>query len=399
MIPAAEAERYVIGAILRDVRVLRSVQEECVPSDFADGRLAAIYSGVIGLAVEGSPVDVVAVADRLRAWDVRGIDLAQLAAWADAVPTTRNAGFYGRLVRENAVRRGMDSVASFLRESGDDVGGVLARSIELLTSLRDHGVEAGADPKSLRALLDVPESEDVYDWTVPGLLERGDRLLLTGSEGGGKSHLLRHLAITAAAGMHPFTGARFDPARVLFVDAENSERQWRRAVRPTVETAIRLGSDPRDRVSVMNVARMDLTRAADLGRVHRFVDGVRPDLIVIGPLYRLIPRAVNSDDDAAPLLAALDSVRDRGITMLVEAHPGHTTSATGLRDLRPRGSAALLGWPEFGLGLRRSKEVGATGTTLYDLVKWRGDRDVRQWPKRLTRGVSQTWPWEVALGA
>ncbi|MBK0297059.1 hypothetical protein IAE22_34985, partial [Bacillus sp. S34] len=83
----------------------------------------------------------------------------------------------------------------------------------------------------------------------------------------------------------------------------------------------------------------------------------RPDVLFIGPLYRLIPRAINSDDDAAPLLAALDTLRDRGLAMVIEAHAGHAVGHGGERDLRPRGSAALLGWPEFGLGLRQDKKA------------------------------------------
>ena len=80
--------------------------------------------------------------------------------------------------------------------------------------------------------------------------------------------------------------------------------------------------------------------------------------MVIGPLYRLIPRAIMSDDDASPLLANLDTICDRGIALIIEAHAGHVTNRDGERDLRPRGSSALMGWPEFGLGLKLSKANG-----------------------------------------
>jgi hypothetical protein len=53
--------------------------------------------------------------------------------------------------------------------------------------------------------------------------------------------------------------------------------------------------------------------------------------------------------------------------------------------MRPRGSAALMGWPEFGYGLRWN-EVGDV-----DMVAWRGDRDERNWPLRIKRGG--LWPW------
>jgi replicative DNA helicase len=114
--------------------------------------------------------------------------------------------------------------------------------------------------------------------------------------------------------------------------------------------------------------------------------------MLIGPLYRLIPRAINSDDDAAPLLAALDTIRDRGIAMLIEAHAGHAANPKGERDMRPRGSAALMGWPEFGYGLRLNRK----NPLHVDMVRWRGDRDARGWPAKLGRSNvegGQRWPW------
>ncbi len=79
--------------------------------------------------------------------------------------------------------------------------------------------------------------------------------------------------------------------------------------------------------------------------------------------------------------------------MLIEVHAGHARSTSGERELRPRGSSALLGWPEFGLGLRRDKDGFVNGRAHYSLVRWRGDRDARNWPQ-LVRG--QQWPWEPA---
>ena len=73
-------------------------------------------------------------------------------------------------------------------------------------------------------------------------------------------------------------------------------------------------------------------------------------ILAIGPLSRLVPRALQTDDEAAPVLAALDTIRDRDIALLIEAHAGHTVGKGGQRDLRPRGSSALLGWPGLGVG-------------------------------------------------
>lgn len=388
----ALAERYVIGALLRDNSVLRAVQVEVSPDDFDDARLGLIYAGIARMVADKLPVDYLTVADNLAGWDVLGIDVAQLAGWASAVPAAASATYYAAMVRRSSMRRSLTRICGQATAT-DDPGMALAKVLQELTALRDKGAAPVAALRSLREILDVPASEDEYDWVVPGLLERADRLMLTGGEGGGKSTLLRQIAVMAAAGLHPFSAVQVRPSRVLVVDAENSERQWRRKVRPLVELSSRYGvRDPRDSLSVEFVARMDVTRPADIGAIHRKLDEVSPDLVLIGPLYRLIPRAIKDDDDAAPLLAALDSIRDRGIALMVEAHAGHARD-----DMRPRGSSALLGWPEFGLGLIKP----AKRTDPYALKRWRGDRDEREWPTELTasRYTSQTWPWEAVGGA
>ncbi|RFA15848.1 hypothetical protein B7R22_05425 [Subtercola boreus] len=243
------------------------------------------------------------------------------------------------------------------------------------------------NPKLLGEILDVTVT---YDWLIEGLLERHDRLILTGGEGAGKSYLARQLAITAAAGIHPFRNEQIEPRRVLVIDAENSEQQWARNARYVTNFAAQYGSgDPRQNVLVSAGVRLDFTRQADIDTVHRLIDAHRPDLVYIGPLYKLVPKEISRDDDAAPLIIALDEIRDRGVALLMEAHAGHSKGMGGDRDLRPRGSSALMGWPEFGFGLRPIED----DDNMVALIRWRGDRDKRDWPKHLRRGAEGEMPW------
>jgi len=54
--------------------------------------------------------------------------------------------------------------------------------------------------------------------------------------------------------------------------------------------------------------------------------------------------------------------------------------------MRPRGSSALLGWPEFGYGMVPD------GKEFAELVPWRGDRDERAWPDGVRRATdSPRW--------
>ena len=76
--------------------------------------------------------------------------------------------------------------------------------------------------------------------------------------------------------------------------------------------------------------------------------------------------------------------------LILEAHAGHTTSADGMRHVRPTGSSLWLRWPEFGYGLRAGADFDPH-TRQVQFVPWRGDRSERDWPKSLRAGGD--WPW------
>jgi hypothetical protein len=386
------AERAVIGAILLDYRCYQFVASEIRGSDFSALQLEIVFDGIERMLSMHETVDVITVGNRLGEWGVRGLDPLDLHKIVEETPYVSAALPYAQQVREDSVRRALRVAAEHLMQRSQssefNAGEAVAQSVDELRAIQSEGRQ-DLEAKPLGDVLALTES---YDWVIPDLLERKDRLILTGGEGAGKSTLVRQLAIAASAGIHPFSGARIEPVRVLVVDAENSEQQWKRSAQRIVETAISKNgkADPRTNVYLACAPRLDLTRDSHLGQVHRLIDQHEPSLVFIGPLYRLTSRAITNDDDAAPLLTALDTIRDRNLAMVMEAHAGHARDGSGERDLRPRGSAALMGWPEFGMGIRINRDID----TLYELGRWRGMRDdSRAWPEFLTRGGRGEFPW------
>ena len=381
-------EQAVIGSVLLDSSVLPFAMQEIQANDFQDPELETIWLGMVRMRAAGEPIDTITVSGHLKEWGVRRITSADLWKMLDAVPHAHSVSEYAKQVRVASLRRSLKDAGRLLldgAESGEAPGEVIANTIN---QLRD--VQKGATGHDLQAkpLAEVLEGVDEYDWVIPGLLERKDRFILTGTEGAGKSTFVRQLAILSAAGIHPTLFSPIKPVKVLVVDAENTEQQWRRATRSIADKASRIGSvDPRYTVQLACSPRLDITKDSHLGQVHRLVDEHNPDVLFIGPLYRLTSRAINSDDDAAPLLSALDTLRDRNLALVMEAHAGHAVGVGGDRELRPRGSAALMGWPEFGMGLRTQRDDPGT----FSLVRWRGDRDQRDWPRLMRRGGD--WPW------
>lgn len=386
------AEKAVVGASLISADAIRFAVEFCTPGDFRDVRLGKVWSLMVGMRSAGVKVDPITVDQRIREdGTIRGITGADLITLRQATPTAANIGYYARIVGEAATKRRLANAGLRMAQLGESdeslqtVMEVARGEWEKVRGEQAHHIVA----KPLGQLLDGP---DDYDWIIPHLLERQDRVIVTGGEGAGKSYFIQQIAIMAAAGLHPMTGQRVDPINVLVVDAENSDKQWRRRVRPLVRKAAQYGTaNPAETMHIATVPRLNLTNERDLGSVHALLEEHQPDMLMIGPLYRLIPRAIQSDDDAAPLIAALDGLRAHGCALVMEAHAGHATKGVGgERDLRPRGSSALMGWPEFGFGLQLEDDNEGDLVTAR-LVRWRGDRDERAWPNRLMRGG--TWPW------
>lgn len=253
------------------------------------------------------------------------------------------------------------------------------------------GIEAEGDITTPSLGEFLATDDPPHDWVVPGLLERGDRLVLTGSEGLGKSVLQRQLAVAAASGVHPFTHEQIPPVRVLYVDCENGPVKLRRALRPLVHIGQRQGSDPSSRMWLEAIPQgLDLTRPEDEAWLVRLASNLQPDLMLTGPIYRLHAANPNDEEPARKVTAVLDRCRVAANCALVtEAHAGHGFGGDK-RPIRPTGSSLWLRWPEFGYGLRAADNYDPMNRVV-DFAPWRGDREERDWPKRLRSGG--VWPW------
>ena len=234
----------------------------------------------------------------------------------------------------------------------------------------------------LDEFLDTPEPD--YDWLVDLLIERGDRIIWTGPEGGGKTTLLRQLVTQLSAGIHPFTLAAIPPIRALVVDCENSPRQTRRAMKPLRAAAGAAYVVGNVRIIAVGgaLAVADPAIEAQLAEVIRTHE---IDLISIGPLYKMNQGDPVKEEPAAALSNTLDRLRlIRGSALLIEAHTPYAEGSRSKRPLRPYGASLWSRWPEFGMYL---DPQGA-------ITHWRGQRDERSWPKALIR--STPWPWAAA---
>ena len=237
--------------------------------------------------------------------------------------------------------------------------------------------------ETLRQFLGSSEPE--FDWLVPGLLERGDRVVLTGPEGYGKSTFLRQLGLGAAAGINtlasPLAVRHHQALRVLLVDLENSRKQLRRRfadeVLPFTDggTVDRLLVEFRPDGLVLNNKRDE-----DRAWLAAVVEETVPDVLILGPIYKMIDGDPSDEAPNRDLVKWLDWLRtEHALAILLEAHTPHDA-------IRPFGWSGWKRWPEFGLHIHRDGR----------LEHWRAMREERSWPTALRRGGEGEWKWMPA---
>jgi replicative DNA helicase len=169
----------------------------------------------------------------------------------------------------------------------------------------------------------------------------------------------------------------------MLIDLENPDDHLYRSLDVLVTQAKRSSGTKSDVTRLWRrPGGINLRKRADRAEVETLLTRRRPELLVLGPLYKSYRV---KDRDAWDLVASevqevLDDWRVRfSLSILIEDH------APKGKDLVPFGSSLWLRWPEIGLGLDLQKDHS------LEVQRWRGDRMPTDWPDSLERG--SPWPW------
>jgi replicative DNA helicase len=298
-------------------------------------------------------------------------------------------------------------------DSADQLGEALARHADEMSAIPAPFDADAAESRTVRELLN--EDEEAEDWMIPGLIERGERIVITGPEGLGKSTVIKQIACCVAAGVDPWSQERVsrDGFRVLHIDTENSRRQTRRNYR-WIGSGMpsNAAEDWRSRIHLHIRTEGVNLAGRDRAWFHQVAAQCSPDLIVLGPAYKVMAGLdPNKDVDVLSLFSAIDEVRTRhDAAVLIEAHSPHG-GEIGKRPVRPFGSSVWLRWPEVGFGFRVDEEqeksiqemervqgirrLGNKSNRPEHLrvVSWRGQREDRDWPGGIAWGPDGGLPW------
>lgn len=271
---------------------------------------------------------------------------------------------------------------------------------QLLIKAQNIAMSAGRDkPRDFGRLVSWNEfvsesSDDTYDWVIDDLIERTERVIVVAAEGVGKTMLARQVAILSGCGVHPFTYQRMRQVRTLTVDLENPERIIRRTSREIYNAAFARGYTKNPTAELLiKPSGFDLMKPEDREILERAIEDSKPELLVLGPLYKAFvdPGGRTAEAVAVEVAKYLDYIRDSYQCALWLEHHAPLGESMTNRQLRPFGSAVWSRWPEFGIALTPDISSGVAYT--YDVKHFRGARDERPWPTKIKRG--RLFPFEV----
>ena len=119
-----EAEKGLLGSVLRDNMAINDVLNIIRPENFYFDAHQKIFQAVLDLYNDGKPVDLVILHETLKQRqqleDVGGV--SYLAELWDAAPTAANARYYAGIVREKAIVRNLIHASTeLLRDAYDGV--------------------------------------------------------------------------------------------------------------------------------------------------------------------------------------------------------------------------------------------------------------------------------------
>lgn len=249
-------------------------------------------------------------------------------------------------------------------------------------------------------VLDAVQREfDAKQFVIPNTLARGDRLLITGFEGHGKSTLLRQIAVQVAAGIHPWTGQQIPPQKVLVIDCENHPDQviesWQNMVGLCAHN-----NRPIQRGNLTILEQwdneVDLTGVDGQAWLNERIHAYNPDLVVMGPLYNMSNRDLKDDETVRKIKKVVNEARGIcGTAFIMEHHAPHKGPGDTKRSVRPYGSSTFLKWPDFGYGINPVE--GKEGVYEWQKTRFPRVRD-RVFPEYVRWGKPNAgeFPWVQA---
>lgn len=404
---AAEAEKALLGAMMVRNAIIGEAAQTLDPADFHRPAHQRVYATMIDLHDRGQVADPITIHSIVGNEVIRLDELSEMLA---SIPSVSAWGSYANQIIDASRRRlaigHFSEIIDGLYRHGTVTDEVLAEHDPNTNRLIAPRLAEVAGLYDIGEFMDMAErTEAARPWISKGLFKPRWRTIIVAAEGVGKGVLMRQLALHIAAGRDPWGWAdeewRFQPpARTLYVDAENPLD----AIQSQFKIASKNPDVLKDAIETgmlhlwWRENGMDLRQRRHRAEFEAVLQKVRPEIVFMGPMYKLFRRAKNEDMEQVAIEVAevFDDLRVRYDFALVLEHHAPSASGGGYREIKPFGSSVWQRWPEFGIALDVKNGASMTSDRYeVEVGRFRRDRLVADWPTELTRGTSASVAWHA----
>ena len=236
-----EAERAVLGAMLRNNAVIDDVLLVVSADDFYTDTHQKIFAAVVALHGAAKPADLVTLADTLKVRgqveDLGNRAYAYLAVLWDAAPSSGNAVYYANLVKEKSTLRRLAMVGGCIVTEARSPTGTAADALEMaqreVFALAESDI-AGEEADAPTAVAEVFDHIDACHErrgnaggistgfpdldTILGGLHGCSLVLFAARPSIGKTSLAAAIALTLVLGGHPVFFSSLEQTRLELME-------------------------------------------------------------------------------------------------------------------------------------------------------------------------------------
>ena len=278
-----EAEEAVVGAMLLSREVISDVANILTEEDFATPQLKEIFSAIMDLFEEGKPVDVITVAGRLkerRTFDAVGGN-EYLTNLVINIPTTANATYYAKIVKQKSILRKMTKKSELLLnmlQSGDiQQAKHIIENLAIETNFIESGNFENAKVLTISEAAENDRRHGTHLWLIQNFIPEKGLVIFSGRPKHGKTTVLYKIISDVVSG-RPCFGRVTKNAKVLWLTFENSY------------SAVEEGLLKHDCTNLDNILTIDLLEQKEILNIEMIVTTAKKygcNLIVLEPMTAL----------------------------------------------------------------------------------------------------------------